>query len=89
MLATRSQGDPAFCQKKRKLFSLRGNRGRSRREINSTLQDSEPARATNAISDVFLVNPLQKHGTREESRGREESGGPEKPIFQDGGQHDL
>ena len=33
------------------------------------LQDSEPSGAGNAISAVFLVNPLKKHGTREESRG--------------------
>ena len=35
------------------------------------LQDSEPSRAANAISDVFLVNPSKKHDTGEESRGRE------------------
>ena len=33
------------------------------------LRDSEPSRAANAISDVFLVNRVIKHGTGEESRG--------------------
>ena len=45
------------------------------------LRDSEPSRAANAISDVFLVNRVIKHGTGEESRGREESRGPRRAKF--------
>ena len=49
------------------------------------LRDSEPSRAANAISDVFLVNRVIKHGTGEESRGvggREESvEDPKSPHF--------
>ena len=45
------------------------------------LQESEPSRAANAISDVFLVNLVIKHSTGEESRGREESRGPEERVL--------
>ena len=50
-------------------FKFRGTVLEEKLIPRAPLQDSEPSRAGNAISDVFLVNPLKKHGTREESRG--------------------
>ena len=45
------------------------------------LRDSEPSRAANAISGVFLVNRVIKHGTGEESRDEKRVEDPEEPNF--------
>ena len=92
-MARRRRTPSGHTNTKKKVFFGRSNFGELVLEeklfSRAPLRDSEPSRAANAISGVFLVNRVIKHGTGGESRDAKRVEDPEEPKFQDGGQHYL